>query len=183
MAVIFEAAYSKKLGLPNYSSHSYVVSVRVELQIIGQVPEESSKLYKMLQEAVDKEIEAVGFLPDATKYGMHNGGQTNGEPQRNEPSGISEIAAWPATHQNGRRHADSGGWRTVSTASSAGRETRSSGPIDSMNRRFPASVPGTSRQGRTDVLVARTFSAAGAPARGRPGGSAHSSRPRPWAGQ
>ncbi len=94
MAVIFEAAYSKKLGLPNYSSHSYVVSVRVELQDINQVPEESAKLYRMLQEAVDKDIEAVGFLPDATKYGMKesqqpngNGNQTNG---RNEPSGISQ---------------------------------------------------------------------------------------------
>jgi hypothetical protein len=73
MAVIFEAAYSKKLGLPNFSSHSYVVSVRVELQDISQVPEESTKLYKMLQDAVDKDIEAVGFMPDATIYGMNNG--------------------------------------------------------------------------------------------------------------
>ena len=81
MAIIFQAAYSKKLGLPNYSSHSYVVSLQVELQDISQVPEESAKLYKMLQESVDKDIEAVGFLPDATKYGMNGGNgaqQTNG---------------------------------------------------------------------------------------------------------
>ena len=84
MAIIFEAAYSKKLGLPNYSSHSYVVSVRVELQDISQVPEESTKLYKMLQEAVDKDIEAVGFMPDATQYGMNNGAQpANGHRQNN----------------------------------------------------------------------------------------------------
>ncbi len=85
MAIIFEAAYSKKLGLPNYSSHSYVVSVRVELRDISQVPEESTKLYRMLQEAVDKDIEAVGFMPDATKYGMLNGNghqQTNGNGHR-----------------------------------------------------------------------------------------------------
>jgi hypothetical protein len=84
MAVIFEAAYSKKLGLPNYSSHSYVVSVRVELQDISQVPEESTRLYKLLQEAVDKEIQEVGFMPDATAYGMNNGSsQTNGQRHHN----------------------------------------------------------------------------------------------------
>jgi hypothetical protein len=93
MAIFLEAAYSKKLGLPNYSSHSFVVSIRTELENINQVPEESSKLYKMLQEAVDKEIEAVGFLPDATKYGMIEG-QTNANgqqrQQQNGDAGISE---------------------------------------------------------------------------------------------
>ncbi len=73
MAIILEAAYSKKLGLPNFSSHSYVVSVRTELSDIEQVQEESSKLYQTLQEAVDREIEQVGFLPDAMVYGMETG--------------------------------------------------------------------------------------------------------------
>ena len=76
MAIVFEAAYSKKLGLPNYSSHSYVVSIRTELTDINQVQEESGKLYKMLQEAVDKEIQVVGFMPDATSYGMKDGQET-----------------------------------------------------------------------------------------------------------
>ncbi len=79
MAIILEAAYSKKLGLPNYSSHSYVVSIRTELGDITQVQEESSKLYAMLQEAVDKEIREVGFMPDATQYGMNNGGSSHGD--------------------------------------------------------------------------------------------------------
>lgn len=70
MAIILEAAYSKKLGLPNYSSHSYVVSVRTELQDLNQVPAESAKLYQMLQAAVDKEIQEPGFLPDPVSYGM-----------------------------------------------------------------------------------------------------------------
>lgn len=78
MAIILEAAYSKKLGLPNFSSHSYVVSIRTELNDINQVPEESSKLYKMLQEAVDREIQEVGYMPDATQYGMNNGHSANG---------------------------------------------------------------------------------------------------------
>ena len=70
MAIILEAAYSKKLGLPNFSSHSYVVSIRTELADISQIPEESSRLYNMLQEAVDREIQEVGFIPDATRYGF-----------------------------------------------------------------------------------------------------------------
>lgn len=48
MAIILEAAYSKKLGLPNYSSHSYVVSIRAELQDINQVPAERANLYHIL---------------------------------------------------------------------------------------------------------------------------------------
>lgn len=83
MAIILEAAYSKKLGLPNYSSHSYVVSIRTELSDINQVPEESSKLYKMLQDAVDREIQEVGFMPDAMRYGMNNGTSNGHDHQSN----------------------------------------------------------------------------------------------------
>ena len=93
MAIFLEAAYSKKLGLPNYSSHSYVVSIRTELENINQVPEESAKLYKMLQEAVDNEIQAVGFMPDATSYGMNGGHADGNNQQRQQPqtdAGISE---------------------------------------------------------------------------------------------
>ena len=70
MAIILEAAYSKKLGLPNYSSHSYVVSIRTELSDLTQVEAESARLYALLQKSVDDEIQQVGFLPDATTYGM-----------------------------------------------------------------------------------------------------------------
>ena len=70
MAIILEAAYSKKLGLPNYSSHSYVVSIRIELSDLTQVEQESARLYALLQQSVDSQIQEVGFLPDATTYGM-----------------------------------------------------------------------------------------------------------------
>src|SRR5271156_4270194 len=72
MAVILEAAYSKKLGLPNFSSHSYVVSIRTELSDLTQVEAESARLYTLLQQSVDGEIQNVGFLPDATSYGMND---------------------------------------------------------------------------------------------------------------
>ena len=80
MAVILEAAYSKKLGLPNYSSHSYVVSIRTELSDLTQVEAESARLYALLQQSVDSEIQQVGFLPDATTYGMDVAGTERSAP-------------------------------------------------------------------------------------------------------
>ena len=84
MAIILEAAYSKKLGLPNFSSHSFVLSIRVELSDLTQVEEESARLYSLLQQSVDNEIRQVGYLPDATSYGMnsnHSGDQRDGNQQ------------------------------------------------------------------------------------------------------
>ena len=73
MAITFEATYAKKLGLPNYSSHQYSVTIRTELTDLSTVEEASTRLYGILQDAVDREIQHVGFMPDATTYGMKNG--------------------------------------------------------------------------------------------------------------
>ena len=80
MAITLEANYAKKLGLPNFSSHQYCVTIRTELTDLSQVAEESARLYRLLQDAVDHEIQEVGFMPDASRYGMNNGGSapTNG---------------------------------------------------------------------------------------------------------
>jgi hypothetical protein len=73
MAIVLEAHYAKKLGLPNFSSHQYAVTIRTELTDLSQVEAESARLYRTLQDAVDREIQEVGFMPDATRYGMNNG--------------------------------------------------------------------------------------------------------------
>ena len=94
MAVILQMTYMKKLGLPNYSSHSCAASLTVEIADVSVAAQESTKLYALLQTAVDNEIQQVGFMPDATTYGMNNGngsritsgnGNTNpnGSPARN----------------------------------------------------------------------------------------------------
>ena len=83
MAVILEAAYSKKLGLPNYSSHSFVVSIRTELADLAQVEAESARLYALLQQSVDGQIAQVGFLPEATTYGLHDNTHANGNDHAN----------------------------------------------------------------------------------------------------
>lgn len=60
MAIVIEANYSKKLGLPQYSSHSYSITIRSEIADLSQVERESSKLYSLLQGAVDREIVESG---------------------------------------------------------------------------------------------------------------------------
>ncbi|MGJ8653013.1 MAG: hypothetical protein ACSHX8_07050 [Opitutaceae bacterium] len=63
MAIKLEANYSKKLGLPNYSSHQYSVTVRTEVSDLSQVEAASAQLYQQLQEAVDRDIQNPGYLP------------------------------------------------------------------------------------------------------------------------
>ncbi len=78
MAIVFEANYSKKLGLPGYSSHQYSLTVRVELGDIGQVEAESKRIHSMLQASVDREIQQTGFLPSANGNGHHPATNGNG---------------------------------------------------------------------------------------------------------
>jgi hypothetical protein len=60
-----EANYSKKLGLPGYSSHQYSLTVRKEVADISQVENESRQLFATLQSNVDRDIQQTGFLPQA----------------------------------------------------------------------------------------------------------------------
>ena len=69
MAIKLSAAYSKKAGLPGYSSHSFSVSIETELQNLDNVREESARLYDSLQQAVDQQIQKTGFVPP-DGYGM-----------------------------------------------------------------------------------------------------------------
>ncbi len=81
MAVILQMTYQKKLGLPNYSSHSCAISLTTEIADVSAVAEESTKLYALLQESVDNEIKTVGFMPDGSTYGMKTNG--NGHSSQN----------------------------------------------------------------------------------------------------
>ena len=75
MALILSTDYSKKLGLPGFSSHQFSVSIQTELTDLDRVPGEVARLYQLLQQAVDREIQQTGFVP-AEGYG---------EPQRSLP--------------------------------------------------------------------------------------------------
>lgn len=66
MAVIIEANYSKKVGLPNFSSHQYSVTLRMEISDLNQLEKANADLYAKLQASVDTQILNVGVLPDGT---------------------------------------------------------------------------------------------------------------------
>ncbi|WP_397384157.1 hypothetical protein [Prosthecobacter sp.] len=80
MAIKLSANYSKKLGLPHYSSHSFSASVEVELTDITQVEAEVQKLYQLLQHSVDQEIQHAGFIPDSNG---HSSGRAQPQPNGN----------------------------------------------------------------------------------------------------
>ena len=71
MAIKLIANYAKRLGLPGYSSHNFSVTVETELRDLGEVQGESTRLYGLLQDAVDREIQHVGFVPPGD-YGMES---------------------------------------------------------------------------------------------------------------
>ena len=81
MAIVLEANYSKKLGLPGYSSHQYSVTLRTEVADLTQVEAESTRLHALLQASVDREIQKTGFLPENNGHGNglnRSGAQPNG---------------------------------------------------------------------------------------------------------
>lgn len=68
MAIKLIANYSKRLGLPGYSSHQFEVSVETEIGNTSELDFAAERLYSSLQSAVDAQIKQVGFVPDAS-YG------------------------------------------------------------------------------------------------------------------
>ena len=66
MAVKLIANYSKKLGLPGYSSAGYSLTVETEVADLSQVEAQSHDLYDLLRENVDRELQDPGFIPEAS---------------------------------------------------------------------------------------------------------------------
>jgi hypothetical protein len=94
MAIKLIANYSKRLGLPGYSSHQFSVSVETELVTTDNVAFEAERLYQRLQSTVDEQMLHTGFVPPAT-YGMdppaeNHSPQTNG----NVPTNVTTVANW-----------------------------------------------------------------------------------------
>ena len=70
--ITLEANYSKKIGLPGYSSHQFSVTLKSELTDIAQAEKETARLYAVLQSSVDHNIQQIGYLPNGTN-GNGNG--------------------------------------------------------------------------------------------------------------
>lgn len=100
MAIKLSANYSKKLGLPKYSSHSFSASVEVELTDITQAEAEIQKLYALLQHSVDQEIQHPGYVPPDTEEPASNNGRTyqfNGGSHRNAQPRAAMPERWNCT--------------------------------------------------------------------------------------
>jgi hypothetical protein len=78
MAIHLEANYSKKLGLPQYSSHQFSITLRTEIAELGAVQTESARLYALLQQSVDASIQQTGFLPQSNGNGQNGSANGNG---------------------------------------------------------------------------------------------------------
>ena len=78
--ITLEANYSKKIGLPGYSSHQFSVTLKSELPDLTQAEKESARLYAVLQSSVDHNIQHVGYLPSANGNG-HSNGNTHHQPE------------------------------------------------------------------------------------------------------
>ena len=81
--ITLEANYSKKIGLPGYSSHQFSLTLKSELTDVSQVEQESARLYDILQNSVDNNIQQVGFLPGEPKPNGNGKGHPNGNGHTN----------------------------------------------------------------------------------------------------
>ncbi|MEY3898438.1 MAG: hypothetical protein RLZZ214_3960 [Verrucomicrobiota bacterium] len=91
MAIKLIANYSKRLGLPGYSSHQFSVSVETELVTTDDVAGESERLYQRLQATVDEQILHTGFVPPAD-YGMET--PVPNSPANGDPTPAGKVANW-----------------------------------------------------------------------------------------
>lgn len=89
MAIQLVATYSKRLGLPGFSSHQFEMSITSELSNTDHLATASALLYEMLQTSVDQQLQQKGFIPPPD-YGGKAENQpqqaTASEPCRNQPA-------------------------------------------------------------------------------------------------
>ena len=83
--ITLECNYSKKIGLPGYSSHQFSITLRTEISDLAQVQAESNRLYRLLQDGVDASIQEIGYLPN---------GNGNGHGHGNGRAPVSETDRW-----------------------------------------------------------------------------------------
>src|SRR4051794_39314692 len=98
MSTQINFSYAKKLSLPHFGSHSFMVTVSAEISSLRRLETEAKRVYALLQNSVDEQLKAVGFLPDTTKYGMledgkavQNGTSKNGHAASMVPASAADA--------------------------------------------------------------------------------------------
>ena len=107
MALKLIANYSKRLGLPGYSSHQFSVCVETEISNIDDVAGESSRLYSTLQQSVDEEIQRTGFVPDQG-YGITEQAPVNAA--RSLPAATNGSNGHGSNGHGSNGHTNGNGW-------------------------------------------------------------------------
>ncbi|MEQ2008350.1 MAG: hypothetical protein ABMA26_16305 [Limisphaerales bacterium] len=103
MPVILEANYSKKIGLPGYSSHQFMLTLRTELSDLTQVGPESQRLHALLQANVDRELQQPGWLPPgnnnsaAPANGNSHNNANGHHPRNGNGNGNGHADRWNCT--------------------------------------------------------------------------------------
>jgi len=98
MAIKLIANYSKRLGLPGYSSHQFSVEIETELVTTDDVPAEAARIYGLLQSNVDEQIQQTGFVPPAD-YGMEESPAAPVKGMANGASRPPAQAAWKCSNK------------------------------------------------------------------------------------
>jgi len=92
MAIKLIANYSKRLGLPGYSSHQFSIEIETELVTTDDVPAEAARIYGLLQSNVDEQIRATGFVPPSD-YGMEQA------PSNSSAKGDNASSDWKCSQK------------------------------------------------------------------------------------
>jgi hypothetical protein len=100
MAIKLIANYSKKLGLPGYSSHQFSVSVETELSATDDIAAESERLYQLLQSNVDGQMQNPGFVPSESYATASDSTSAHDNPAGfiRDPSVTNNARATNVTH-------------------------------------------------------------------------------------
>ena len=67
MSIHLQMEYSKKIGLPEFSSHGFSVSLKSEVASVEDIQSEVERIYQTLQHSVDQQIINPGFVPGQEK--------------------------------------------------------------------------------------------------------------------
>jgi len=110
MAIKLIGNYAKRLGLPGYSSHQFSVSIETELVDTGDIQGEAARIYHLLQDAVDREIQETGFVP-GDEYGLSDNGSSRAADNGNHGNGNgSPRHPGGAEHNGNDRNGHSDRW-------------------------------------------------------------------------
>lgn len=147
MAVELVLAYSKKLGLPEYSSHSLSVSLTTEVQQLDQVDAEVERVYRLLQRSVDQQIVDSGFVPG----NGDGGGQSTEQPAQWKCSDRQRALILQLVSENDldRREIDELATARFGHGVTSLNRLEASGLIDEIFERYRGNGNGGGRQSRS----------------------------------